>query len=247
MCSVEHLAHINFLVNGKQITLEKNVSRSGNMGSMHPDPHGPFPKYPAVRLLWGEGARNEELVLSPQIPSQPKGEEYVQHRRPAALDLGLLCVGRMGRLTHSPSPTRQRLLWLEFQLLSGLVQTKTFGLSQIQDLQPKASSQFTGVLGRHIPSQQELSGPPGGVCVTWSDDTGRINWRRANHSPGESEVKEVFDSVQQSQAFRNSHCAPTVCWALSGCVPLLCGRQCGTLVRSIVYLEDDIWVQVCQH
>lgn len=157
-----------------------------------------------------------------------------------------LC-GEEGRLTHSPSPTRQRLLWLEFQLLSGLVQTKTFGLSQIQDLQPKGSSQFTGVLGRHIPSQQELSGPPGGVCVTWSDDTGRINWRRANYSPAESEVKEVFDSVQQSQAFRNSHCAPTVCWALSGCVPLLCGRQCGTLVRSIVYLEDDIWVQVCQH
>ena len=36
--------------------------------------------------------------------------------------------GRMGRLTHSPSPSRQHLPWPGFQLVSGLVQTKTFGL-----------------------------------------------------------------------------------------------------------------------
>lgn len=32
---------------------------------------------------------------------------------------------------------------------------KTFGLFQIQDLQSMSSSQFTGVLGRHISGQQE--------------------------------------------------------------------------------------------
>lgn len=32
---------------------------------------------------------------------------------------------------------------------------KTFGLFQIQDLQSMSSSQFTGVLGRHILGQQE--------------------------------------------------------------------------------------------
>jgi len=35
------------------------------------------------------------------------------------------------------------------------VGAKTFGLFQIQDLQSMSSSQFTGVLERHIPGQQE--------------------------------------------------------------------------------------------
>ena len=40
------------------------------------------------------------------------------------------------------------------------VGAKTSGMSQIQNLQPIGSSQFAGVLGRHIPGQQELSGAP---------------------------------------------------------------------------------------
>lgn len=70
-------------------------------------------------------------------------------------------MGGDGEAHTFPSPTRYHLSWLEFQLLSGLMQTKTFGLSQIQDLQPMSSSQVAGVLGRHLLGQQELSGAPG--------------------------------------------------------------------------------------
>lgn len=37
------------------------------------------------------------------------------------------------------------------------------------------------------------------VCVCHvADDTGRMNWRGTNHSPGESAAKAEFDSIQRS-------------------------------------------------
>lgn len=133
-----------------------DLSRSRNMSLVDLDPQGACPKYLATRLLCSEEAHNE-VVLSPQTPGKTPGEQYLQgDLQPWTLDAP--GWGRMGRLTHPPSPPRQHLPWPEFQLLSGLVHTTTSGLAQIQNLSPMSPSQFTGVLGRHILGQQELSG-----------------------------------------------------------------------------------------
>ena len=177
-------------------------------------PHGPFPKYLATKLLPSEETHNE-VVLSPQIPQKPKGEEYVQDRTPEALDIGLLCWGEGWDGSHisPPPPGRVSLGW-----------SSSCCLGWCKDLWDVPDPEFTAhrllpvcrSAGKtHSRSAGIKWGTPHQGGVTWSDYTDRINWRGANHSPGESGAKAEFDSIQQSQAFSNVHCTLTVCQALS--------------------------------
>lgn len=179
-----------------------DLSRSKNMSLVDLSP-----KYLAMRHLCSEEAHNE-VVLSPQTPEKAKGKQYFQgDLQPWTLDSS--GWGRMGRLTHSPSPPRQHLPWPEFQQLSGLVQTKTFGLSQIQNLSPTSPSQFTGVLGRHTLGQQELSGGPQGMCVSrgWWHRQDELE-RDKPQSRGKCSQSRISTGVKYLAIFTRSHCVP---------------------------------------
>lgn len=104
---------------------------------------------------------------------------------------------------------------------------KIFALSQIWDLQPMGSPQFTGELERHSRSAGIKQGKPlgsWGDSVTWSDDKGRINWREANRSPGKAQPEQNL-----IQFVRARYLATVI--AL-----LLCARHC----LGIAVQEHDL-------
>lgn len=96
---------------------DKNVSGSRNVSLVDSDPPGTFPKYLTVRLLCSEEAHNEVLLA-------PKGEQYLQDGKPAALDLGLRGMREDGKAHTFPSPSRRHLPWPEFQLVAGVSANK---------------------------------------------------------------------------------------------------------------------------
>lgn len=159
MCSIQHLAHINCSVNEKQINLGKicfqeqeyEFGRSRFPTVLFPN-ISPQSCY-EVRRFTMKWCYLHKFPRNQKVRNTSK----TGHRRPWTLDSS---AGGKEEMVHtfplphqaaSPSVGVPAAVW---------VGAKTSGMSQIQNLQPMGSSQFAGVLGRHIPDQQKLSGAP---------------------------------------------------------------------------------------